>query len=80
MFKLNAKLRGYYNYYEVIGNYDSLAEFFYHAKRNLFKWLNRRSQKKSYNWEAFAQMLKTYKLAKPQNVERRKPWKAYARS
>ena len=80
MFKLNAELRGDYNYYGVIGVYDSLAEFFYHAKRILFKWLNRRSQKKSYNREAYAQMLKTYKLAKPRIVERRRARKAYARS
>ncbi|MFQ5633626.1 MAG: group II intron reverse transcriptase/maturase, partial [bacterium] len=47
---LNAKLRGYYNYYGVIGNFASLKAFFYQAKRILKKWLNRRSQKKSYNW------------------------------
>jgi len=28
---LNAKLRGYNNYYGVSGNYASLDEFFYHA-------------------------------------------------
>ena len=30
-----------------------------------FFWLNRRSQKKSYNWEEFNERLKTYPLARP---------------
>ena len=41
--KLNSKLRGYYNYYGMIGNSISLAQFFGRAIRILFKWLNRRS-------------------------------------
>ena len=45
---LNAKLRGYYNYYGVVGNYASLATFYRQALRILFKWLNRRSQRPSY--------------------------------
>jgi hypothetical protein len=45
--RLNAKLRGYYNYYGVIGNYASLKQFYHQAMRILFKWLNR-SQRRSY--------------------------------
>ena len=41
--RLNTKLRGYYNYYGVYGNYDSLKQFFDCAIRILKKWLNRRS-------------------------------------
>jgi len=62
---LNMKLRGYYNYYGVIGNYESLQEFYYHAERILFKWLNRRSQKKSFRWETFSNVLKFYEILKP---------------
>ena len=51
--KLNSKLRGYYNHYGMIGNYKSLSEFFYHVNRILCKWLNRRSERKSYNWASF---------------------------
>ncbi len=47
--RLNAKLRGHYNYYGVCGNYASLAEFFGRAMRILKKWLDRRSQRRSYN-------------------------------
>src|SRR5712692_6822644 len=42
--RLNAKLRGYYNYYGVRGNYASMNEFFQQVQRLHLKWLNRRSQ------------------------------------
>lgn len=71
-YKLNAKLRGYYNYYGVRGNYDSLASFFYHAVNILFKWLNRRSQRKSYNWVGFAELLKHFRIAKPRITEKKR--------
>ncbi|MFC1833810.1 group II intron maturase-specific domain-containing protein [Thermodesulfobacteriota bacterium] len=48
---LIAKYQGYCNYYGVIGNCESLAQFFYQTKRLLFKWLNRRSQRRSYSWQ-----------------------------
>jgi len=35
--ELNAKLRGYYNYYGVNGNYASLATFFDQAYGYWFK-------------------------------------------
>jgi group II intron reverse transcriptase/maturase len=63
--RLNAKLRGYYNYYGVIGNSDSLYQFFQQVKRILFKWLNRRSQRRSYNWEGFDQLLEHYRIERP---------------
>ncbi len=63
--KLNAKLRGYYNYYGIRGNATSLQNFFYQAKRILFKTLNRRSQRRSYNWKGFAELIKVFKLQKP---------------
>lgn len=63
--KLNSKLRGYYYYYGIRGNYDSLYDFFYHAKRILFRILNRRSQRRSYNWKGFAELIKVFKLQKP---------------
>lgn len=62
---LNAKLRGYYNYYGIRGNYESLASFFYQAKRLLFRQLNRRSQRRSYNWSGFAELIKVFKLERP---------------
>jgi group II intron reverse transcriptase/maturase len=63
--KLNAKLRGYYNYYGIKGNYKSLHDFFYQVTRILFKALNRRSQRRSYNWKGFAELLRVFKLERP---------------
>ncbi len=63
--KLNSKLCGYYNYYGIRGNAESLIDFLYQAKRILFKTLNRRSQRRSYNWKGFAELLKVFNLQKP---------------
>jgi len=63
--KLNRKLVGYYNYYGVTGNYKSLNSFVYQVTELLFKWLNRRSQCKSYNWEGFKELIKYFGIAKP---------------
>jgi group II intron reverse transcriptase/maturase len=63
--KLNSKLRGYNQYYGVRGNYDSLQAYFYHVKRILYKTLNRRSQRRSYNWKGFAELIEVFKLRKP---------------
>lgn len=63
--KLNQILVGYYHYYGITDNIQSLSNFRYRVTRSLYKWLNRRSQKKSYSWEAFNDMLKEYPLAVP---------------
>jgi len=73
MKRLNSKLRGYYNYYGVRDNYDGLQLFFEEAKKILFKWLNRRSQRKSYTWDAFIKMLKYFRLERPRITERKCP-------
>ena len=67
---LNAKLRGYINYFGVRGNLTSLAWFYYQAIRFLWRYLNRRSQRKSYNWEGFKQLLAQFGLVKPHIVNR----------
>jgi hypothetical protein len=63
--KLNAKLRGYYQYYGLRGNVDSLDDFDYQMKRILVRMLNRRSQRRSYNWKGFAELLKVFRLERP---------------
>jgi RNA-directed DNA polymerase len=67
---LNRKLRGYYNYYGVIGNYLSLHQFFRQATRILKKWLNRRSQKRSFNSNRFWAMLKRHQIERPRITQR----------
>jgi RNA-directed DNA polymerase len=68
--ELNAKLRGYYNYYGVVGNYASLKQFFDQAIRILYKWLNRRSQRRSYNWAGFRELLDHFQVERPRIVGR----------
>jgi len=72
---LNAKLRGYYQYYGVIGNYRSLQQFFYRATLLLKKYLNRRSQRHSYNWAEYKQLLGQFGIEKPHIVKRPKRYR-----
>ena len=48
-----SKIRGHIQYYGVSFNFSSVENFLYQAKRIMFKWLNRRSQRKSFNWDKF---------------------------
>jgi RNA-directed DNA polymerase len=66
---LNVKLIGYYNYYGVIGNFASLQKFFFLAMRIMYKWLNRRSQKRSFCYNVFNQIVKFYHIEKPRITE-----------
>ena len=70
---LNAKLRGYYNYYGVIGNFASLQKFFRQAMRLLYKWLNRCSQKRSFCYNIFNHITKFYNIEKPRITEFSQP-------
>ena len=67
---LAAKLRGHFQYYGVSGNYRGIKRYSQCVIRLAFKWLNRRSQRKSFNWEQFAWYCKRYPLPKPQIVHR----------
>jgi group II intron reverse transcriptase/maturase len=64
--RLNARLRGHYNYYGVRGNSRALNRVFNWAMDCTFKWLNRRSgTRKSYTWEQFTRVLDRVKIARP---------------
>ena len=58
----SVKLQGHIQYYGVSFNAESVKYFRYEAKRILFKWLNRRSQKRSFNWEKFQLFENTFPL------------------
>ncbi len=66
--RMNMKLRGYYNYYGIIGNYKSLNEFFYRVMKILFKWLKRKSFKRRLSWEKFNKYLEIYRVERPRIV------------
>ena len=59
------KLIGHYNYYGVTDNIESINKYFFEIRKLLYKWLNRRSQRRSYNSDKFNQMLKFYNLPLP---------------
>jgi len=64
--KLNQILVGYYHYYGITDNSRSITSFRYRVTKSLFFWMNRRSQRRSYRWSGFLDMLtKAYPLAKP---------------
>lgn len=56
--KLNQIFTGYFHYYGITDNYNMLFKLVLRIKQCLFKWLNRRSQRKSFNWDSFKDMLK----------------------
>jgi len=51
-------LEGHIRYYGVSGNYRALSRYVKAASRLLYKWLNRRSQRRSIPWERFRPILK----------------------
>ena len=65
---LQAKLRGHYQYYGVSGNSRAIHRFYALTVRLVLKWLNRRSQRKSFNWARFNEYLNHYPLPKPKIV------------
>lgn len=55
--KAKDKLVGHLNYYAITDNYWMCDSFRTELARLLFKWLNRRSQRRSYTWERFGSAL-----------------------
>jgi group II intron reverse transcriptase/maturase len=53
-------LVGYLAYFAVSGNFRQIRNYVYLVNRMLFKYLNRRSQKRSCNWEKFIQIMKIW--------------------
>ena len=48
-----AKLQGHLNYYAITDNSPMCSSYRFQVAQLLFKWLNRRSQRRSYTWERF---------------------------
>ncbi len=63
-----AKLQGHYNYYGVSGNFAMLSSFYHLSCRIVFKWLNRRSQRRSYNWRGFTELMKSFAIPRPRII------------
>ena len=72
---LRKKLQGYWNYYGVIANSESIWRYMKAVTELMFKWLNRRSQRKSYTWRKFLDRWKgDWQIPHPRVVEKAE-WK-----
>ncbi|WP_342705723.1 group II intron maturase-specific domain-containing protein [Natribacillus halophilus] len=63
--KLSRSLKGYYNYYCITDNVTAVVWFQDAVIQQFFKWMNRRSQRKSFGWEKFRLFLIKFPLPKP---------------
>ncbi len=73
---LRIKLNGYYRYYGITDNSNALYQYRREVNKLLYKWLNRRSQRKSFEWDKFKKLLTKYPLPLPRiyvNIYERKP-------
>jgi RNA-directed DNA polymerase len=61
-------LLGHFGYYGISGNSRSMRQYSYRVMEILFKWLNRRSQKRSLTWEKYLGLLREGLLPKPRIV------------
>ncbi len=66
--RVNSMLVGYFHYYGITDNSKAISDFKYIVRKLLFEWLNRRSQRRSYNWGQFNDMLRDYPPCNAQNV------------
>lgn len=60
--KTNIKLQGHYRYFGIEDNYRMIKAYKEEVRKIIFKWLNRRSQRKSCSWEKFKCLEKKYPL------------------
>lgn len=63
--QLRVKLIGHYCYYGIAGNQEAMGKFCSETIKLAYKWTNRRSQKKSYNWNQFLHYMQYNPLPKP---------------
>jgi group II intron reverse transcriptase/maturase len=62
---LGVKLVGHYRYYGISGNLQSLRMFYTEASKLAYKWINRRSQKKSFTYGQYCRFKEHNPLPRP---------------
>ena len=60
---VKSKLNGLKNYFGVVGNSKRVRQIYDIFRYTLYRWLNRRSERKSYNWQTFMQMWDYYNVS-----------------
>jgi RNA-directed DNA polymerase len=56
--RARTRIEGHLNYYAITDNSKLCSTYRYYATRILFKWINRKSQRRSYTWKGYMQALK----------------------
>jgi group II intron reverse transcriptase/maturase len=59
---LCAKVRGHLRYYGVSFNVRAVMTFVHQVRKIAFKWLNRRSQRRSFTWEMYERFIDAHPL------------------
>lgn len=59
------RVAGHLNYYAITDNAEHCNRYVYYATRLLFKWINRKSQRRAYTWDGFKQALAWVNWPKP---------------
>ena len=62
--ELKLKIEGHIRYYGVSFNMNAIIVFIHWVKQIMFKWLNRRSQRKSFDWDKFEKFIAVNPLPK----------------
>jgi hypothetical protein len=56
--RAKARVQGHLAYYAITDNARCCNRYVYHATRILRHWLNRKSQRKAYNWDQYNDVLR----------------------
>ncbi len=63
--RAKSRVVGHLNYYAITDNSKRCTSYIFHVTRILLKWLNRKSQRKTYTWEGYLQVLEWLGWPKP---------------
>ena len=61
------RIRGHFNYFDVVGNIRQVHLLVREVERSWHKWLNRRSQRSTMSWKRFKSLLRDYPLPVPKS-------------
>jgi len=59
------RIAGHLNYYAITDNTEQCDKYVYYANHLVFKWINRKSQRRAYTWAGFNHALAWLEWPKP---------------
>jgi hypothetical protein len=68
--KAKIRVGGHLSYYAITDNSAKYSSYHHYATRILFKWINRKSQRRAYAWEGYRQALKVGRVAAAEYPQR----------